>query len=169
DRSAAGLRDRSVLRFDRDAVTRVVFAPDAGGAPVEVRRSAGGADAGTVEAWTVTAPESGPVKQWKMSSVLWALSSLKAPAPASDAPRDWSRVGLGDRARRVQLYGADGALLAELAIGSAVKGAADRVYARGNKPGLFEIETAKLTELPTRVDDVIERTATSADAGAPSP
>lgn len=161
DKSADDLRDKAVLKFDKDAVAELVFKPQGGGAPIRVTRDqkkpGDGGTPGGPEAWTVQAPESGPAKVWKVSSNLWTLSSLQATAFGEDNPKSWDKYGINDKARQVVLQDAGGKPLATLAVGSEVKGKANTVYVRGTRNMVLEMDSARLADLPQRVDDVLDR------------
>lgn len=161
DKSADDLRDKSVLRFDKDAVAELLFKPQGGGAPIRVTRDdkkrGDGGTPGGPDAWTVQAPESGPAKAWKVSSNLWTLSSLQATAFGEDNPKSWDKYGLNDKSRQVVLQDAAGKPLATLAVGSEVKGKANTVYVRGTRNMVLEMDSARLADLPQKVDDVLDR------------
>jgi hypothetical protein len=103
DKKAAELRDRTVLAFDKGLVHRLGFTQAGGGAEVVVEKAespdAGGDD------WKVAAPEKGPAKKWKMSSVVWTLGSLKA-AAFGEKPKDWAKYGIDGRSRAATVYDA---------------------------------------------------------------
>jgi hypothetical protein len=157
DKTAADLRDKTLVRLDREAVAKLAFLPAGGGTPVELEKLP--ADAGASEDWRVVSPERGPAKKWKVSSLLWTLATLKGSAIAEDRPKDWSKYGLDDKARTARAYDASGKLLAELRFGSDVKGKPNTIYARGARDIAYQIDTSRLGELPSKVDDVIDKPA----------
>ncbi len=168
DKTAADLRDKTLVQLDREAVAKLAFAPAGGGAPVELEKLP--ADAGAGDDWRVVSPERGPAKKWKVSSILWTLATLKGTGIAEEKPKDWAKYGLGDKARTARAYDASGKLLAELRFGGEVKGKPNTVYARGTRDIAFQIDTSRLGELPSKVNDVIDRPAaapapSSADGG----
>jgi hypothetical protein len=154
DKKAAELRDRTVLAFDKGLVHRLGFTQAGGGAEVVVEKAespdAGGDD------WKVAAPEKGPAKKWKMSSVVWTLGSLKA-AAFGEKPKDWAKYGIDGRSRAATVYDAQGRVLARLQVGKDVPGKPGTVYARGTQDTVLELETQRLAELPTTVEDVLDR------------
>jgi hypothetical protein len=161
DKSADELRDKSVLRFDKDAAAEVIFRPQGGGAPIRVTRdqkkSEDGGTASAAETWTVQAPEAGPAKAWKVSSNLWTLSSLQATAFGEESPKSWDKYGISDKSRQVVVQDAAGKPLATLAVGSEVKGKTNTVYVRGTRNMVLEMDSARLSDLPAKVDDVLDR------------
>jgi hypothetical protein len=163
DKSPNDLRDKSVLTFNRDEVARVTFSPGGGAAEIIVEKAS--ADAGPSEEWRVTAPLSGPAKKWKLSSVLWSLSSLKASSIADENPKDWGKYGVSVPSRAVTLADHSGKVLAKLQVGKEVKGNAKAVYVRGSRNSVLEIDAARLGELPSKIEDVIEPSPQRADGG----
>jgi hypothetical protein len=179
EKSADDLRDKAVLKFQREDVAEIQIRPAGGGAPIVVRKDAPpppAEDGGTPppETWTVTAPEKGPAKVWKISSVLWTLSSLQASAFGEEKPKSWAKYGIDDKARQAVLLGADGQVLAHLWIGGEVNGKTNTVHVRGSREQVLEMDSGRLADLPGVLDDVLDRTAlftpdagTGADAGTP--
>ncbi len=157
DKNPADLKDRSVLSFKQEDVTRIQFQL-ADGKTMTVERPANAADE-----WKVTEPEPGPAKRWKISSLLWSLASLKATAAGEENPKDWAKFGIDAQSRGATLFGADGKELARLQLGKDVAGKPNVVYARGAKPQVVEVETTRLNDLPTAVGDLLD--AAPADAG----
>ncbi|MBI3185646.1 MAG: DUF4340 domain-containing protein [Myxococcales bacterium] len=164
DKSPADLKDKSLLAFDKEQVARIAFKL-ASGQEVLVERSP--TDAGWSEDWQVVAPERGPAKKWKLSSLLWSLASLKA-AQLGEVPKDWSKYGVDAKSRSVALFGRDGQELSRLWLGKEVDGKPGTLYARGVKPELGEVDSGRLSELPSALTDVLDRPAPT-DAGPPSP
>jgi len=146
------LRDKRVLRFDRDAVAAVRFG---GAAAFEVREvAAGGAGP---EAWKVVAAGDPAVAPGKMDSVLWTLSSLKAKAFADERGATSAAYGLDHPALEVTLLDREGKELDRLAVSSPRGG---RTYARGNRSArIDEIEGSALASLPKSADDLREKAA----------
>ncbi|HEY8207271.1 MAG TPA: DUF4340 domain-containing protein [Myxococcaceae bacterium] len=162
DKSGDELRDKSVLHFNRDEVEEVLFKPQGGGAAIRVTRDhpKPGPDGGEPppsESWAVQAPEMGPAKAWKLSSNLWTLSSLQATAFGEDGPKSWDKYGINDQSRQVVLTGAGGKPIATLAVGSEVKGKANTVYVRGTRNMVLEMDSARLSDFPQKVDDLLDR------------
>jgi hypothetical protein len=163
DKSPLDLRDKTVLTFKREEVARVVFAPGGSGAEIVAEKSS--ADAGPTEDWQVTAPASGPAKKWKLSSLLWSLSSLKAASIGDENPKDWSKYGISASSRAVTLADKSGKVLAKLQIGKEVKGKSNAIYVRGSRNAVIEIDSTKISELPSKLGDLLDQPAGGADAG----
>jgi hypothetical protein len=107
-----------------------------------------------------------------VSSNLWTLGSLQATAFDEESPKSWDKYGINDKSRQVVLQGQGGKPLATLTVGSEVKGKANMVYVRGTRNMVLEMDSARLADLPQKVDDVIDRPppppptpAASADGG----
>jgi len=160
DKSADELRDKTVLQFKRDLVAALQFKPQGGGPAIEVARDLSATPDGgapSAESWTVTAPEKGPAKAWKVSSNLWTLSSLQATAFGEESPKSWDKYGINDRSRQVVLQGAGGKPITALSVGSEVKGKPNTVYVRGSRNVVLEMDSARLSDFPQKVDDVLDK------------
>lgn len=150
EKPAAAWRDRTVLRFEREAVARVVLHGE-GPEVVLVRRPA---DAGP-GTWELAAPLKGPARAGKVSSLLWALGGLRAAAWA-EAPKDWRTAGVGPGSRFVSLEDAAGAELARLTLGKPAASPATTTAVRGSRPLVAQVETARLEELPFSAEALLE-------------
>jgi hypothetical protein len=155
DKSPMDLRDKSVLSFNRDQVARITLS--AGGNAPEIVAEKVVADAGTPEDWQVVAPEKGPAKKWKFSSLLWSLTSLKASSFGEENPKDWGKYGVSSNSRSLALADRDGKILARLQIGKEVKGKNNALYVKGSRAEVLEVESARLSEIPWKVEDVLEK------------
>jgi len=144
-----------VLIFKQDQVAKIVFSP--GGSAKEIAVEKIVPDGGDSEEWVVVTPEKGPAKRWKISSLLYKLASLKAASVVADAPVDFSKYGISGSSRGVGLFDATGKELARLEIGKDVKDKPGAVYLRGSRNQVLQMDSAKLSDLPTQLDDVIER------------
>ncbi len=126
------LRDKSVLRFDRDAVAALKLT--VGGSAFEARKE----------------PAPG-----RMASVLWTLSSLRAKAFADETGRALAAHGLERPAREVALLGPDGKELDHLYVSAERSG---KTYARSaSSPRIVEIEGSALAGLPKSAQDMEEK------------
>jgi hypothetical protein len=162
DKNPQDLRDKTVVAFERDAAAKLVFT--FGTTSIVAEKVI--ADAGPEE-WKITAPEQGPAKRWKLSSLLWNLSSLKATALGVEKPKSWAPYGLDQPARTASVLDKDGKVLAKVEIGKDVQGKANQLYVRGSRDQVLEVDSNRLNDLPTQVDDVLDRPAPpSADAGS---
>lgn len=162
DRNAIELRDRSLIPFSKQLVTKIVITTP--GAP-EVIVERDSADA-SLEAWRVTAPKSGPAKAYKVATMLWTLSAIKAGSIVVDKPdqKVLETYSLdAKKARFVRLFG--GATeLATLTLGKELVGKAGSSYAMGSRKAIVEIDSSRFNELPWTADDLLEVPA-SPDAG----
>jgi hypothetical protein len=154
DKSPLDLRDKAVLTFNRDEVARISFSPGGGEAEIVVEKTVG--DAGANQDWTVTAPRSAPAKKWTLSSVLFSLAGLKATSIGDENPKDWGKYGISGSSRAVTLADPKGKVLAKLQVGKEVKGKANALYVRGSRNAVLEIDSAKISELPSKLSDVME-------------
>ncbi|HYX91071.1 MAG TPA: DUF4340 domain-containing protein [Myxococcaceae bacterium] len=162
EKKPADLRDKSVLRFERDKVARIALGLG-DKSRIVVERS--GADAGTSDDWKILEPKPGPAKKFKLSSVLWMLESLQAKQIGEERPKSWAKYGTDAPEREVSLMDASGNVLARLVVGKKVPGQEGVRYARGSRDRVVEIEESRLSELPSSIDDLLDKPVAS--AGAP--
>jgi hypothetical protein len=159
DRNLMELRDKSVIPFAKQLVTRLVLKGREG--TVSVEREPGSQ---SVEAWKVTAPKPGPAKAYKVATALWMLSAVKAGEVISEKPdaSSFERFGLDEKnARVITLFGEKG-VLAELKVGRAVDGKQGFSYAMGTRKVIVEIDASRFNDLPWTADELLEGPA---DAG----
>lgn len=161
DRNVADLKDKTLVRFKKELVTKLVFHPESGD---EVIVAKDAADA-SAEAWRVVAPREGKAKIFKVTSVLWALGSLKGSKLAEDKPKDLARYGLGSNAKWVAIHG-EGGELARFTIGQPVPGAPGTFYVKGTADQVHEADGARFADFPFLLLDVLD---VAGDAGATSP
>lgn len=161
-KNPAEFRDKSVLTFDKQKVARIAFTQSDSRLVVERVQT----DAGFSEEWRVVEPRTGPAKKWKLSSILYTLGSLKAKAGRDENPRSWSKWGLDRPTRTVELSDREGKVLAALAVGKSVDGATDVHFVRGTPNQVLELDTSRLSELPTTVEEVLDGVVP--DAGVPN-
>jgi hypothetical protein len=153
DRNLVELRDRSVIPFAKQLVTKIVFK---GREHTVVAEREPGSQ--SVEAWKVTAPKPGPAKAYKLASAMWLLSAIKAGETISEKPdaSSFERFGLDEKSARViTLFGEKG-VLAELKIGRAVDNKQGFSYALGTRKVIVEIDASKFNELPWTPDDLLD-------------
>lgn len=155
DRDPAELRDRTLVRFEKERVTRIVLAR--GDQAIVLAKDSVDASA---EAWRVLAPRAGKAKVFKVTSLLWTLGNLRAAAWGEEHPKDWRRYGLDASARSVALFGPDGVELGRLVIGKELVGAKrGSFYVRGLKDQVAECEGSGFSELQLELADVLESPA----------
>jgi len=158
---AFALRDKTVLPFLREKVTAVRL--ESGGSAVEVQKKPAAPDAGPGDDWVLTSPRAAPAQRWKMSSLLATLSSLRATRFADESGRSAGERGLAAPSRTVTLLGADGKALGRLEIG---KEEGEKVYVRSSTgPRIYEVEKARLADLPRSADDLEEKPAAAGKGG----
>jgi len=140
------LRDRRVLRFDREKVHGLGI--EAGGARIEVRRDPAKA-AGAPEAWRLVAPRESPADSWKVTNAVYALATLEfdGEGVGSESPS-----GLDRPDRTYVLLGEDGRELARLLVGRERDG---RVPVRSGASGpVREVEAYRVKGLPSGAKDL---------------
>ena len=160
DRNPKDLKDRLVLTFRKEQLTKIVFHQSDGGEQI-VERSRG-VDGGPGDSWRVTAPTAGPAKTFKVAAVVWTLGALKGSLFGDENPKDWTKFGIDAQSKSVALYGLDGKELTRLVIGKDVPGKPSTAYLRGTRNQVVEGDTTRLAELPGTADDLLEPPA---DAG----
>ncbi|MCA3016538.1 MAG: DUF4340 domain-containing protein [Myxococcaceae bacterium] len=160
DKNVAELRDRSVVPFARQHVTKLSLKGREGSVVVE--RAPG---TQSLEAWSVVTPRRGPAKAYRVASALWLLSAVKAGETISEHPDASSleRFGLDDAQARVITLSGEAGVLAELRIGRAVDNKAGASYAMGTRKVIVEVDASRFNELPWSAADLIDVD----DAGAP--
>lgn len=155
ERNPMDLKDKAVVRFKKELVTRIVLRSDYG----EVVLSKAGA---SVESWEVIAPRVGKAKSFKVSALLWTLASFKATGWVDEPPKDWAKFGFDGKSRAITLFGADGAELGRLVIGHEVPGQPGQFYVRGTKDQVALSDGGRFGEFPWTGADLLEA---QADAG----
>ncbi|MDY7229803.1 DUF4340 domain-containing protein [Hyalangium rubrum] len=167
DVNLAELRDKTVLAFRIEDVKRLVIHPGGSAAPIVLAHM--NPDAGTLDGWRVQAPQAGMAQVLKVASLLKTLHTLKASAYGEAKPKKWETYGITESSRGVSLLDASGKELARLWIGSEVLDKMGTVYVRGAGTEVMEVDSARLSELPSRPEDVMEAApaASATDAGSP--
>jgi hypothetical protein len=123
------LRDRRVLRFDREAVAAIRFS--GGGRAFEAKKDAPGG---------------------KVTGVAWTLSTLDAKAFVDETGKRAAALGLDPAAREVTLLDKDGKELDRLLL-SAERGG--KLFARSaSSPRVVEVDPAALKTLPASEADL---------------
>ena len=159
DRNALDLRDKGLIRFKKELVTRMVFHSEDG---KDVVVSKDSVDA-SADAWRVIAPRAGKAKIFKVTSVLWTLGTAKILAAGEEKPKDWAKYGIDAKSKYVALFGEDGKELARLTIGKLVPDTPSGYYVRGSRDQVLQSDGSRFVEFPFRVEDVIDEP--QADAG----
>src|SRR5262249_47930727 len=151
DKSPAGLRDRTVLHVDPQAVRRIRFQPGDDAAAIVVERDR--PTDGGPESWRLTAPVQTAADPFKLGGLLYALTSLPSDATDEKLPTDPVKAGLGPAARGGVLEGADGQPLGSVTLGRASTNPAG-TFARDDRGRVVVIESGRLKELPSRPTDL---------------
>ena len=157
------LQDKTVAKFDREAVRRIDYAFGDGRPAISVaRKKDAPPDGGTAdEQFEVLAPGKGPAKKWKLSGGLFSLGGMKAAAFGEAPPKDQkglAKFGLDKPSRTVTLYGDKDAVLARFLFG-AETGPADKLRRFLLLEGgarIVEVDKPLYDELPQKLDDVLE-------------
>jgi hypothetical protein len=157
------LRTKTMLGFKREDVKRLVFHPGSGGAPIILANTK--PESNSLDAWQVESPKAGKAQGFKVASLLKLLSNLKASTFGEAHPKKWDTYGITEASRGASLQDASGKELARLWIGSAVPGKEGFVYARGSNAEVAEVELARLSELPSRPEDLLEASPAAATDG----
>lgn len=145
DVKPADLRDKSLITFERDKVAKVSFV--LGEEPITLERARAQGDAGRADDWTITLPTPGRARKWKMNSVLWGLSSLKATEIVEEKAANLSKYGLDKPRRTVTLFDDSGRELGTVAFGETKD---NKVYAQNKaEPKVFEVDKVRMSELPS--------------------
>lgn len=159
------LRDRRVLRFDRDAVHGLRI--ESGGGRIEARREPG-EPAGASPAWRLVVPREAPADAWKVTNAVYALSTLEFEGDGREVA-----VSLGRPEATYVLLGKDGEDLARLSVGRERDG---RVPVRAGASGpVLEVEAYRANGLPRGPADLAPppppppEAPSSPAEGAPSP
>jgi uncharacterized protein DUF4340 len=159
DQDLLALRDKRVLRFDKDAVAAIRF--EAGVGTVEVRKEPP-AQPGGADLWKLAAPRAAPAQGWKVSGLLWTLASLDASGFADETGKKLAESGLSPPRETVVLLAKDGKEIARLLVG---KEAGEKVLVKGGASSrIFEVEKARLATLPRTADDLEEKPTPAATA-----
>lgn len=152
DRNPFDLKDKTIVRFKREAVTKMVFR-DVGGPEIVVTKDSVDASA---EAWRVVAPRAGKAKIFKVTSALWTLASAKTLALGEEKPKDWGKYGLDASAKSITLYGEDGKQLARFVIGKPVPETPSGFYVRGTRDQVIQSDGSRFGEFPFALADVLD-------------
>src|SRR5262249_24914253 len=117
DKSPAELRDRAVLHAKPDEVSRIRVGSGDSALVLERERPAdGGADS-----WRLLGPTPAAADTFKVASLLYGLTSLKAEATEDKLPSDAKTTGIGTTSRMVVLEGQGGKALGSITLGGPSK------------------------------------------------
>jgi hypothetical protein len=147
DRNPLDFRDKTVVTFKKELVTRVLV-HNANGSEFSLEQAP---SENGIPGWKIGGAAA---KTFKVTGLVWLLSTLKGSA-FTDEP-----VGF-EKARFFALFGADGTELARLSFGKEVPGKPNVFYVRGTRPQVIEVDGSRFNELPTSAAELLE----AADAG----
>ena len=150
------LQNKELVHIDRESVRKLVFEGPSG--KVEVARSKdplpdGGA--ALDETFTVLGPTKGPAKNWKISSALYSIASLRAatfegPVPP---PKDLGKYGL-DKPKTVTLLGDGDKVLARVRLGAEKDG--NRYALSDSFPRLVRVAKSTVDDWPWTEADALQ-------------
>jgi hypothetical protein len=158
ERGTDDLRDRTVLRFDREQV-RGLRAEALGGTVWAVERRPAAPDkGGALEGWDLVAPSRAPAQADKVTAALQGLSWLRALRFAGGAGAEQATAaGLAPPRRTYVLLGAEGKEIGRVEVG---REANDSVFVRSSAgPRVMEADKASLAALPAAAADLVEKPA----------
>lgn len=147
NRTTFDLRDKSVLRFDRDKADSLKLEP-AASAPVSLVKKSS-------EQWRLSAPADAKADFSAVDGIISKLSQARMQAvSANDGTKDLKKYGL-DKPQAIATVGA-GSSRASLAVGA--KSPEGTVYARDlARPIVFTVEATLLEDLSKKPDDVRQK------------
>lgn len=149
------LQDKLLVHADREAVRELVFESPSGVVKV-ARKKEAPADGGAAdETFTVSAPQQGAAKKWKLSSALYSITGLHAAAFDGKAPaaKDLAKYGL-DKPKTVTLLGEGGKILARVRAGAEKDG--KRYVLADGVDKLARVEKVTIDEWPWTAADALE-------------
>lgn len=169
NQSLFDLRDKTILAFDKEEVTQIKLAATGSEEAmlVERKREKKEGDV-SEETWSILSPKMGPAKKWKMSAVLFALSSLKSAELVEEDAKDLAKYGLDNPVRTATLIAEGGKELARLLVG---KEDGDKIFVKSAASArVSKVEKSSLNELPKTVTDIEETPPAASEANdAPKP
>jgi len=137
-----GFREKKILDFDNNSVTRINLSHN--NEPMRFHKD-------TSDVWYLDSGEK--AKKWKINSLLSTIKNLKAEKFVEEDPKYFMNYGLVNPESRIEIYG-DDELIAELNLGYTKNGL---VYAYNpNAKPLVAIKEDKLKELFPPLKDMLE-------------
>lgn len=149
------LQAKDLVHADREAVREMVFESPSGVVRV-TRKKDTPPDGGVAdETFTVTSPQQGPAKKWKLSAALYSITGLRAAAFDGKVPdpKDLKKYGL-DQPRTATLLGEGGKILARVRVGAERDG--KRYVLVDGFDKLARVEKATVDEWPWTPKDALE-------------
>ena len=164
DKSAAELRDRTVLRARPEDVSRIRVGSGDGAIVLERERPADGGP----ESWRLLGPTPASADSFKASSLLYALTSLRSEMTEEKIPSGAKTTGLGPAARTLVLEGQGGKALGSITVGGASKKPAG-TFVRDDRGRVVVVDSTRLKDIPSKPADLLPPPpppAATADAGS---
>ncbi|HEM48947.1 MAG TPA: DUF4340 domain-containing protein [Caldithrix sp.] len=142
DKNLFGFRDKKIIDFDNNRVTRINLSHN--NEPMRFYKD-------TSDVWYLDSGEK--AKKWKINSLLSTIKNLKAEKFVDEDPHYFMNYGLVNPESRIEIYG-DDELIAELNLGYTKNGLV-YTYNPNAKP-LVAIKEEKLNDLFPPVKDMLE-------------
>jgi len=150
DKSPAELRDRSVLHAKPEDVNRIRVGSGATALMLERERPTDGGP----DSWRLAGPTSAATDTFKVSSLLYGLTSLRAEATEEKLPSDAKTTGLGPTARILVFEGQDGKALGSITLGGTSKKPAG-TFLRDDRGRVVVVDSARLKDVPSKPADLM--------------
>jgi hypothetical protein len=148
DKKEFDLRFKKIMDFKKDEVRKVAF--KSGGEEWTLVK--GTADVG--DQWEIEAPERAKAKPYKMNSVLYNLTNLKATEFRGGGDAVRKELGLASPSRRVEVFDGAGKSLGWLEIGDATT--SGPAVMSNVRPNAAMVDKARIDEIPWKYSDYKE-------------
>lgn len=157
------MEDKTIATFDREQAHALRIEREGTPALLVQRARVEPTDGGeSFEAWRMAAPLDAPVKPWRLNTLLHMLSGLRAVRVAAGSASDLSPFGLDKPRATVLVQDRNGKALLRLLIGKP-QGKQSWVKSASG-PRVFEVDTARLAEIPATPDELVELPAATPGA-----
>ncbi len=145
DKDLIALRDKEILSFPSDKVTKV---------QIQTPKELLILTKGEKEEWKLEAPKTGKAKQGAVVDYLTALRSLRAKGFAEDEPKDIKKYGLDSPSLKISLDGKDGKNLGTLLLGN--KTGEEHYARREDSQAVYTIEEFSYKQINKQLPDFFE-------------
>jgi Domain of unknown function (DUF4340) len=162
-RDPAELKDKTILRFRKEDVVKMLFHQSDGHEFVLAKDSP---DA-SAESWKVLGASGGKAQIFKVTSLLWTLASLKAQSSAEPDSKKIGSLGINNSSRWIALFGVSGEL-ARLTFGTSVPGKPNYFYVTGSNGSAVESDGSRFGEFPKSANEILDELSARADSGQSS-
>ncbi len=160
--SIADLLDKSVVRFERDEVSKVTFQFGSESVTLEQKPNKN-----SDSDWKIVAPITSTARKGKMDSILWSLSSLKGIRLVDETKSNLEKYGLQAPTRKITLFDRSGKKLDTLLLGQET---GNDMYVMGSLSGkVFEVEKSSVSSFPVTRADLEEPVASNEPKSAATP